>query len=124
MLSITFFSYFQHESWLPKHIPVFEYLEYNFDIPEEDNIYFIENNKNYILFLEYLIRCSYHQFWCSVFFKENVQDSLRSFIVHPIPIYLYKDLGNDYKEVYKKVFNKFYVVVRRLIVFKESEVNK
>ncbi|XP_045477676.1 activating signal cointegrator 1 complex subunit 2 [Harmonia axyridis] len=110
-----------HESWIPKFVPAFEYIEYNFNIPEEDNIYFIENNKHYLFFLEYLIKCSYQQFWCNVLFKENVQDSLRNFILHPIPIYLYNDLSKDFQDVYKKIFNKYYMVIRRLIVFRESE---
>ncbi|XP_044758371.1 activating signal cointegrator 1 complex subunit 2 [Coccinella septempunctata] len=110
-----------HESWLPRFIPAFEFQEYNFSIPEEDNIFFNENNKNYLFFLEYLIRSSYHQFWCSVLFKENVQDNLREFMLHPIPVYLYNDLGKECQKVYKEVFNKFYLVVRRLIVFRESE---
>ncbi|KAL3274673.1 hypothetical protein HHI36_016053 [Cryptolaemus montrouzieri] len=110
-----------HVSWLPEHIPTFEYQEYDFSLPGEENTWFLENNKNYLLFLEYLVRCNYHQFWCSVLFKEDVQNSIRDFLLSPIPIYQYKELGRSYQKVYKSIFNNFYMVVKRLIFFKESE---
>ncbi|KAK9887916.1 hypothetical protein WA026_000219 [Henosepilachna vigintioctopunctata] len=110
-----------HESWLPEYIPTFEYQEYNLTASEEDNIWFLENNKNYVFFLEYLIKCTYHQFWCSILFKEEVQNGLREFLSHPIPAYFYKELGEDFQKVYKSVFNAFYMVYRRLIFCNESE---
>lgn len=109
------------KSWFPLDLPIFEYQNYDFNGTEEDNAWFLENNKGYNLFLQYLIQCNYHQFWCSIIFNDEVCKVLREFTLSPIPIYLYPELKTKFQDMYKTTFNRYYMVWKRLFNFKESE---
>lgn len=73
--------------------------------------------------LEYLLKCNYHQFWCTVLFEPTAVLALRSFILNPIPPYEAKYLDGEYQNLYKTIYNLFQLVYERLITFKASEVS-
>lgn len=72
--------------------------------------------------LDYLLKCNYHQFWCTILFEPTAAVVLRSFILHPVPWYQTVYLEDEYADVYKTVFNKFLSVYKRLLTFKASQV--
>uniref|UniRef100_A0A6P7F821 Activating signal cointegrator 1 complex subunit 2 n=1 Tax=Diabrotica virgifera virgifera TaxID=50390 RepID=A0A6P7F821_DIAVI len=107
--------------WLPKVI-LYNYEPYVCTQSEEENISFITNNVHFIDSLQYLLKCNFHQFWCTIFFEPSAAVSLRSFILNPVTSHQLAYLEHEYAEVYKTVFKTFLLVYRRLVTFKVSEV--
>ncbi|XP_072393970.1 activating signal cointegrator 1 complex subunit 2 [Diabrotica undecimpunctata] len=106
--------------WLPKVI-LYNYEPYVFTESEEENIGFITNNVHFIDSLQYLLKCNFHQFWCTILFEPSAAVSLRSFILNPVTSHQLAYLENEYADVYKTVFKTFLLVYRRLVTFKVSE---
>lgn len=109
-----------HKRWLPKII-LYNFQPYAFTFPTEDDMVFITDNLMYIDCLDYLLKCNFHQFWCTILFEPSAAVSLRSFILNPILPHQMAYLEDDYAKVYIAVFNKFLLVYQRLIQFKASE---
>lgn len=111
---------FQDEKWLPKCV-LFKYEPYSFT-EKEENQAFITNNLLFIESLEYLLKCNFHQFWCTILFEPTAVVSLRSFMLNPLPPYQARYIDDECAEIYKKIFNMFPLVYERLCTFKCSQV--
>lgn len=101
----------------------FNFEPYIFSLSKEENVDFLTKNMAFFDSLEYLLKCNYHQFWCTIFFEPSAAVSLRSFILNPIPPYQMIHLEEEYANLYHSVFRMFLLVYQRLITFKVSEVS-
>ncbi|ENN76559.1 hypothetical protein YQE_07009, partial [Dendroctonus ponderosae] len=92
-------------------------------IPQQDgeNTAFLAENTLFIDSLDYLLTCDYHHFWCCILFEESATTAIRSFLLKPVLPFEANYLEGEYMEVYKTVFNKFLLVYKKLLTFKQSE---
>ncbi|KAJ8959098.1 hypothetical protein NQ318_022355 [Aromia moschata] len=107
------------KKWLPKCV-LYRFEPYIFTLSQEENATFLGNNLQFIESLDHLLKCNYHQFWCTILYEPSAVLALRSFILNPIPWYQARYLENEYADVYKTVFNKFLLVYERLLTFRKS----
>lgn len=106
--------------WLPKRT-FHKFVP--FCMPQDgENTAFLAENTLFIDSLEYLLTCDYHHFWCCILFEESATTAIRSFLLKPVLPFEVNYLEGEYMEVYKTVFNKFLLVYKKLLTFKQSEV--
>lgn len=107
--------------WLSKGtLPKFQ--TYFFSEDNEENISFLLKNVSYCEGLDYLLNCSYHQFWCVIFFEPSASIALRSFLLNPIIPFQVEYLDDSYLDLYKTIYNKFLLVYEKLLTFTQSEI--
>ncbi|XP_030764124.1 activating signal cointegrator 1 complex subunit 2 [Sitophilus oryzae] len=109
------------KKWLPK-VHFSNYQPYSFANDTEDYECYIEKNLLFLEVLEYLLNCNYHQFWCTILFEPLATVSLRSFLLSPILPFQTSYLDSEYLEIYKAIYTKFILVYRKLLLFKQNEV--
>lgn len=108
--------------WLPKCI-LYQFEPYSFNLSKEENVSFVTRNTLFVEGLEYLVKCDFHQFWCTILFEPSATLALRSFVLNPVPPYEAKYLEDEHATIYKRIFHIYPLVFERLITFRASEVS-
>ncbi|XP_066261106.1 activating signal cointegrator 1 complex subunit 2-like [Euwallacea similis] len=107
--------------WLPK-VVFFNFEPLSLPHWEQANANFVVKNTLYIDSLNYLLKCDFHQFWCTVLFETSLTSAIQSLLLNPVLPFESKYLDGEYLEVYKSVFNKFLLVYDKLLDFNKSEI--
>lgn len=72
--------------------------------------------------LQFILNCTYHQFWCYFVFELRIVNMLDSFITNPISMQELKLLNKNYLSFYENLHECVAKIVMRLLTFKESKV--
>ncbi|XP_066137597.1 activating signal cointegrator 1 complex subunit 2 isoform X2 [Euwallacea fornicatus] len=107
--------------WLPK-VAFFNFEPLSLLHWEQANASFVVKNTLYIDSLDYLLKCDFHQFWCTVLFETSAVAAIQSLLLNPILPFESKYLQGEYLEVYRSVYNKFLLVYDKLLDFNKSEI--
>lgn len=109
------------KKWLPKTY-FYKYKPYSLGSDLEANGSIQANNLLFLQCLDFLLDCSYHQFWCTILFEPSAPISLRSFLLNTISPFQIKYLNDTNSKTFKAIYEKFHLVYERLLLLKESEV--
>ncbi|XP_017780412.1 PREDICTED: activating signal cointegrator 1 complex subunit 2 [Nicrophorus vespilloides] len=109
-----------HKSWLQQRTYVF-FQPYYTDVPPEENVEFGKNSQ-YIACLDFLLQCTYQQFWCYVIHDPQVKIMLESFLVDALDWYELKELKRDHLEMYEDIYFKVAQIYGRMLTYKETEM--
>ncbi|CAH0564260.1 unnamed protein product [Brassicogethes aeneus] len=106
--------------WLPKCV-LYPFEPYVFTLPPEENKTFLSSNLLYSRSLDYLLKCNYHQFWCTILYEPTAAICLRSFILNPISNFQCSYLEGDDLLLFREILDKYLLVYQRLLNFKATE---
>ncbi|KAI4456742.1 hypothetical protein MML48_8g00002497 [Holotrichia oblita] len=108
--------------WIQKGHSYYKYQPYYSEVAKEENELFISANKGFLENLQFLLQCTYHQFWNYVIFEPRLKTILRSYLLNPVHIYELKYLEGEYLTFYDDIYNKVAMIYLRMLTCKESNV--
>ncbi|KRT81935.1 hypothetical protein AMK59_5834 [Oryctes borbonicus] len=110
-----------HSDWIQKEHSYHKYQPYYSEVAEEENELYASSNKLFLENLQFLLQCSYHQFWNYIIFEPRIKMILRSFIFNPVHMYELKYLGK-HLELYNDIYTDIATIYSRILTCKESNV--
>uniref|UniRef100_A0A1Y1L0H2 CUE domain-containing protein n=2 Tax=Photinus pyralis TaxID=7054 RepID=A0A1Y1L0H2_PHOPY len=81
-----------------------------------------QRNESFLRQLQFLVDCSYRQFWCYVVYDSNVISMIKDFLQNSVPLRIITHLNKNHFDLYNQIHCCVMAIFRRLLDFNVSEV--
>ncbi|KAF2897338.1 hypothetical protein ILUMI_08833 [Ignelater luminosus] len=86
----------------------------------KENEEFLRRNLEFLESIDFLTKCTYHQFWCYVMCEPRVSVIIKSFLEHSVSPYAAIYLNEEFLQLYNKIYSTVCCIYERLLHFNVS----
>lgn len=113
----------QDKCWLSPEKRFVKFHPFYPQFSDKENEEFLKRNLEFLESIDFLTKCTYHQFWCYIMCEPRVSVIIKSFLEHSVSPYAVVCLNEEFLQLYNKIYSSICCIYERLLHFNVSSVS-